>query len=79
MYPGVTRKQKTIQRRKVYTARNALLFKRIPPHPMMAVMTPRRLAMVERTSSALFPTRIMSARVQMLNQVKRHAISPINE
>jgi hypothetical protein len=60
----------------VYTARKERLLRRMPGQPMRAVRRPRAAAMVETISSERLPTRITSACVQTLNQVRRQKMSP---
>lgn len=68
-----------IHRRNVYHARKARLFSRIPAQPTSEVKTPRDAAVVVTISSVRFPTRMMSACVQTLNQINRQAMSPVRQ
>jgi hypothetical protein len=60
-------------------ARKERLFSRIPAYPMREVNMPMTAAIVEMTSSGWFPTLIMSAWGQTLNQVRRQKTRAVKE
>ena len=51
----------------------------MPDQPMSEVRTASEAAVVLMMSSVVLPTRMMSAWVQMLNQISRQAMSPASE
>ena len=64
-------KANVIHVKKVYQARKPRLFRRIPAQPITEVRIPTHAAIVERTSSGLFATRMISACFQTSNHVRR--------
>jgi hypothetical protein len=78
-YPGIRRRAKHIQRKKVYTARKERLLRRMPAQPTIDVMIPKLEAMVERISSVRLPTRTTSACAQTSNHVQSRNMMPARE
>lgn len=79
IYPGVTRNANVIQVKSAYHAKNPLLFSKMPAQPMTLVKSPNDAATVERMSSLVFATRMMSAWVKASNQVSRQKTSATRE